>query len=142
MKTKTETGFWRSAAIGVLVGIRRHRQERMMAWCRGVFGAMGTGVHERALRFLEEAVELVQALGMTETQAMRVLRYVYSRSPGEPEQELGGVAVTLNTLADACGLLLGECEENEFRRVQTMPKDVLIKSQRRKANNGIGAEPS
>lgn len=50
---------------------------------------------ERNQRFLEEALEVVQACGMTETEVKFAVQYVYSRPVGEPSQEVGGVMVCL-----------------------------------------------
>lgn len=59
---------------------------------------------ERNHRFLEEALELVQAAGCTATEAHALVDYVYSRPAGELAQELGGTMTTLASLANAHGL--------------------------------------
>lgn len=48
---------------------------------------------ERNHRFLEEALELVQACGCTESEAAQLVAYVYGRPAGDPPQEVGGVMV-------------------------------------------------
>lgn len=57
---------------------------------------------ERALRFLEEALELAQSTGLSAEDVETVKTYVFSR-PVEPHvgKELGGTLVTLFALADA-----------------------------------------
>lgn len=70
----------------------------------------------RAARFLEEAIELVQAVGLPKDHAQRALDYVYSRPPGDPAQELGGVSNTQYALAGALSLSVAECEAREIAR--------------------------
>ena len=54
---------------------------------------------ERNSRFLEEALELVQALGYDREKAHVLVDYVFDRPVGEKRQELGGVMVTLGILS-------------------------------------------
>lgn len=63
---------------------------------------------ERRRRFVEESLELVQALGMTREEVLRMVAYVYDREPGEPLQELGGTLTTLASLASGHGMDLQE----------------------------------
>ena len=54
---------------------------------------------QRNHRFLEEALELVQSLGCTASEAHQLVDYVFGRPVGEPTQELGGAIITLHALA-------------------------------------------
>lgn len=45
---------------------------------------------ERNHRFLEEALELVQSLDCTKSEAHQLVDYVFDRAKGEPPQECGG----------------------------------------------------
>lgn len=56
---------------------------------------------ERAMRMLEEAAELAQALGVAEEQFRLIGRHVWSKPKGEIYQELGGAALTLAACAEA-----------------------------------------
>lgn len=47
----------------------------------------------RALRLLEEAIELAQAEGVTMQEVGIVRDQVYAKPPGDPLQELGGVLI-------------------------------------------------
>lgn len=70
-------------------------QERVHAWVTECFGEHSAQDRtERAHRYLEESLELAQALGCTESEVMRMVRYVYSRPRGEATLEIGGVMVT------------------------------------------------
>ena len=72
---------------------------------------------ERVFRFLEEALELAQALGCTEDDAKRLAAYVFGRPVGDPAQEVGGVMLTLATLCTASGIDLENAAVTELGRV-------------------------
>lgn len=55
---------------------------------------------ERTLRFVEEALELAQAMGLSRERIGALADYVYSRPVGEVDQEVGGVSVTLAVLTN------------------------------------------
>lgn len=75
-------------------------QNAITKWCVHTFGQKIAGnMKLRCFRFLEEACELVQSLGMTKEQAQKTIDYVWNRPVGEPHQEMGGVMVTLAALA-------------------------------------------
>mgnify|MGYP006958842284 CR=1 FL=1 len=64
---------------------------------------------ERSHRFLEEALELVQACGCSASEAHQLVDYVFGRAVGHASQEAGGVMVTLAALclvAEGLDLLL------------------------------------
>jgi hypothetical protein len=74
-------------------------QQRVQPWLMACFGEMIAGDREeRNHRFLEEALELVQACGCTAHEAHQLVDYVYGRPVGELHQEVGGVMVTLAAL--------------------------------------------
>ena len=62
----------------------------------------------RVLRFLEEALELAQSMGITKEKALEQVDYTYGRPIGEPVQEFGGVVFTLVSTGNALGLDLIE----------------------------------
>ncbi|CCV12895.1 hypothetical protein [Mesorhizobium sp. STM 4661] len=57
----------------------------------------------RVYRFLEEAMELAQAMGVTRWQAFKLLWYVFGRPVGDVKQELGGTVFTLVGVANSLG---------------------------------------
>ncbi len=89
---------------------------------------------QRSFRFIEEALELVQASGTSREEVLRLVEYVYGRPPGIIAQEIGGVMVSLSGLATSFGLSmeyagnaeLVRCEENTEK---IRAKD-LVKPQR------------
>lgn len=92
-------------------------QDRVGAWMVACFGrdVAADGV-ERNHRFLEEAIELVQALGCTASEAHQLVDYVFGRERGDPAQEVGGVMLTLAGLCQANGLAMADSGEAELTR--------------------------
>ena len=77
-------------------------QKRAMYWAKRCFGlTLATDIRERNQRFIEEALELVQACGMTRREAWGAVSYVYGRPVGEKRQEVGGAYTTLAALCAA-----------------------------------------
>lgn len=74
---------------------------------------------ERIMRFLEEALELAQAEGMTEAEVGRVVSYVFGRPAGESFQEVGGVMVTLAAFCFRRDIDLQAAALTEFDRIDT-----------------------
>lgn len=92
-------------------------QRRAHEWMMSCFGPTITNNREeRGNRFLEEAVELVQACGMPPERAHRLVDYVYGRPIGERRQEVGGVELTLAALCTAYGIDKAEAAEAELAR--------------------------
>lgn len=71
-------------------------QPRVQPWLMACFGEMiASDREERNHRFIEEALELVQANGCTQSEAHQLVDYVYGRPVGELPQEVGGVMVKI-----------------------------------------------
>lgn len=103
-------------------------QERVQPWLIACFGEMIAGDREeRNHRFLEEALELVQACGCTASEAHQLVDYVYGRPIGEPHQEVGGVMVTLAALCLANGLNMHANGETELARIWTKVEKIRAK---------------
>lgn len=107
---------------------RESFQTRVQQWCVTCFGpTIAADVLERNHRFLEEALELVQALGCTQEEAHQLVDYVFGRPVGEPAQELGGVMVTIAALAVPNGLDMEEAAETELARVWMKVEKIRAK---------------
>lgn len=88
-------------------------QQRVAPWMARCFGTLiSRDSVERNHRFLEESLELVQSLGCTASEAHQLVDYVFSRPIGEPNQETGGVMVTL-----AAGIDMHDAGETELERI-------------------------
>ena len=109
-------------------------QARVEPWLFECFGEMIAGdKEERNHRFLEEALELVQACDCTAEEAHKLVDYVFSRPVGEKSQEVGGVHVTLAALCLAQGIDGQAAAEAELSRI-TQPEMVerIREKQKRK----------
>jgi len=59
-------------------------QQRTRLWIEHCFGLeIANDKDERNHRFLEESLELVQSLGCTKEEALKIVDYVYGRPVGE-----------------------------------------------------------
>ncbi|WP_063801717.1 hypothetical protein [Burkholderia ubonensis] len=103
-------------------------QSRVQPWLLECFGAeIAADRAERNHRFLEEALELVQARGCTASEAHQLVNYTFGRPLGEPTQEIGGVMVTLAALSLANGLDMHAAAEAELARVWTKIEQIRAK---------------
>lgn len=117
---------------------RDARQADVHAWCARAFGVEhATNLEQRAVRFLEEALELFQAAGGSEAMAMRLMFRVFRNPSGELAQELGGAGVTLLALASAARLSADAEERRETERVLAIPDEVWAQRHAAKRAEGL-----
>lgn len=113
-------------------------QARVQPWLLACFGSTIAGDKvERNHRFLEEALELVQACGCTQDEAHQLVDYVYGRPAGEPNQEVGGVMLTLAALCLAQGLDMHTSGEMELARVWTKIEQIRAKQATKPRNSPL-----
>lgn len=113
-------------------------QREVRKWMLACFGAdIADDKRERNYRFLEEALELVQAGGCTKAKALQLVDYTYSRPPGVIAQEVGGVAVTLSALCDAWYIDLDYCASQEVKRVWFMIDQIRAKQAGKPRNSNL-----
>jgi len=92
-------------------------QREVTEWMNDTFTPeIVTDTKERNYRFLEEALELVQALGCTREEVNQLADYVFGRDAGEVAQEVGGVMVTLTALCNAADVNLNVAATDELDR--------------------------
>ena len=93
-------------------------QERVDTWLRETFGErVPYDKTQRNHRFLEEALELVQACHCSREEAHKLVDYVFSRPRGELRQEVGGAVLSLAALCNAQGVNMDECGEAGLQEV-------------------------
>lgn len=103
-------------------------QPRVAEWMQACFGPeISADRIERNHRFIEEALELVQACGCTKSEAQQLVDYVFDRPQGDINQEVGGVMVTLAALCLANGFDMHAAGETELARVWTMIEKIRAK---------------
>lgn len=73
---------------------------------------------DRAIRVLEEAVELAQAVGIPREKALEQLHHTYDRPKGQPAQEIAGVINAALLAAEALGYDGLDLGLNELHRAE------------------------
>lgn len=122
---------------------REHRQTTVLDWTRRAFGHnVANDPIERARRFIEEAVELAQACGLSKTEARAIVDHVFGKPAGEIGQEVGGVGVTLLALCELHGISADRAEAEELGRVLRLPISHFRKRQNAKADAGVALHSS
>jgi uncharacterized protein YukE len=103
-------------------------QAQVAQWMLACFGEeIARDRIERNHRFLEEALELVQANGCTPSEANQLVQYVFSRPAGDLAQEIGGVMVTLAALCNASDANIDIAASDEIARVWTKIDQIRAK---------------
>lgn len=96
---------------------------------------------ERGRRMLEEALELAQALSVTEEEADNLLIHVYGKPPGIVAQEIGGLATTLLAVSIAAHIDFEFALQKEVERIESLSPERFRDRQRLNAQLGIGKTP-
>ena len=105
---------------------RADRQKVVLEWAEATFGEVALDLRERALRLVEEAIELAQASGVECDAICGLVGHVYAKPPGEPEKELGAVCVTLLAYAEAAGESAEDSEAREINRVTALDRNYRV----------------
>lgn len=118
--------------------IRYQRQQLVADWVERTFGhATATHPVERALRVLEEALELAQAVDVPFSLVEKLTLTVFARDPGEPFQEVGGIAITLLAFCSALSIDSEQAEFAELRRILAKDGEHFRRRQREKISVGV-----
>lgn len=91
-------------------------QSRNLDFCLRCFGFSNTfNKRERAYRYAEEAMELLQAAGLTKSEVEYILSHVYSKEVGDLRKELANAQQTLLALSSAYGIHLEDEVERDLK---------------------------
>ena len=112
-------------------------QQKLLQWAVDVFGDIALEPEERALRFVEEALEVAQ-IHLARDQVDAMVTRVFNREPGKIGKEIGQAAMTLKMLAQAVGVSVDEEIGAEFQRVSSRHIDEWHQRQNDKADMGLG----
>jgi hypothetical protein len=82
----------------------------------------------RIIRFLEEALELGQAMGVSIDKIDELIGQVYSKEPGEVPQEIAGSYNTLLAVAASVGVDAGSAGRTELDDAWDRREEVRAKS--------------
>lgn len=117
----------------------RRLQQLLHRWSDLVFGDRAKEItpHIRALRLLEEVLELCQADDVLVSEIHTIIDQVYSKPAGYRAEELGGVIICVVAYADIAGWDLEDIFYDEFCRI--MDPVIMEKVRRRNlAGDKIG----
>ncbi len=116
-------------------------QERVGKWCLDTFGVgIATNRQERALRILEEAMELAQVEEIDMAMCFHLALRVWSRPKGDPGQEVSGVGVTLLAYCAAADIDFERELELEILRIERPEiQEAIRKKQHEKRLAGVSA---
>lgn len=114
-------------------------QRLIWNWGVAAFGSRHmTSKYERALRMLEEAVELAQACEVPKEKAGLVVDYVYSRPSGDAYTELGDVFMTTLALTANLGYDAEDVLTSRFMVVTSKPFERYYQRNQEKIDAGLG----
>ncbi len=113
-------------------------QARVAPWMLECFGpVVSADKLERGDRLLEEVLELLQSGDYPPERVAALTDYVYGRPKGEPDQEVGGVMVTLAAYCVAHGLDMHHAGETELARINA--PEIIAKIRAKQAAKPKGA---
>ena len=126
-------------------------EARIAAWVSDRFGPESlSNPMERADRLLEEAIEMQQAIygeagggrqgNAGERRALAMVRHVYSKEPGDPRQEMGGVMTCALALGHRLGVRLDLAAQTELTRIEGLSKAHFDKRHQAKVDAGVAAQ--
>lgn len=111
---------------------------RALQWAVSTFGKVALSRRERACRFIEEAIELVHAIGLPQDVVEKLVQRVYERERGGLEREFGQAALTLELLATVAHVPpLESLAEQELARIQSIPRSEWDRRHAEKVAKGI-----
>ncbi|WP_198650641.1 hypothetical protein [Agrobacterium pusense] len=119
-------------------------QNGVAQWLLECFGpVLVADKTERADRFIEEALELLQSVGYPAERILALLSYVYGRPIGEPVQEVGGTMVTLAAFCISHDIDMDEAAKTELARVWTKIEAIRAKQAAKPTGSALPiAQPS
>lgn len=122
--------------------IRNIRQETILRWCNLAFAQPNNdpdevSIETRAIRAFEEMCELMQSLDIPFAMLIKQAVITYDRPIGDTHQELGGVMITMNALAEVIGDSLAAAEEDEITRCNAKDEGHFQKRQQEKRSQGL-----
>jgi hypothetical protein len=110
---------------------------RIFDWTVRTFGAECATGPERAIRLLEEAVELAQSECVPRIAAERVIARVFDRPGGNPRKEASQVALTLGAYCEWKGWDPVDLASEEADRVESIPIEQWRTRHEAKQGDGI-----
>lgn len=116
------------------------RAKQFLVWATETFGDVAQDPRERGMRFIEEAIELMQAAGFDRWAIDATVDRVYSRPASRDRgREFGQALVTLEMFAEVWRCPLDAEAEAELARVRSIPKEEWARRHAAKVAKGIAS---
>ncbi len=115
-------------------------QKRVEAAHNALFHDDPTDIAERNARSFEESIETAQAFGMTEDEAIALVKYTFSRPVGDPAKELGAKVLTAFSLGVVAGIDVMAAAEADLEKLQR-PETIARIRAKRSTRHGRGPLP-
>lgn len=116
----------------------KHLEWLCNQWAVRAFGnAHVSNPRLRALRLLEEAIELAQAEGIQRHMIDHCTEIVYGRPVGHADQEIGGVLMTAAVYCHCKGLNIENSLRIELNRVLSKPIEHFSQRNKEKLDLGL-----
>lgn len=131
----------RAVAVTESAATYLDRPGHWLNWARAMFGEVALDPRERTLRFIEEAVELAQAMEIDAATLAAIVERVYRRPAGSVAREIGQCQATFECLARVLGVDSDQEATAELARVKAIPKEEWARRHSAKIALGI-ATPS
>ncbi len=123
--------------VGGGQSVKQTFQAAVSEWMAQCFlPSLYSNMTERGDRLLEEVLELLQAHGYDKARVPTLVDYVFGRPVGEPEQEVGGVMVTLAGYCWIAGLDMHAAGDAELARI-TQPEVMAKIRAKQEAKNAL-----
>lgn len=104
-------------------------QEWVAGWLKLTLGVESLdNLRERAFRFIEEAMELAQACGVTRDEAQKLHSAVYEQRSGQFRKELGDAHLTLLALADTLRIDLLDCTKQRLEQLSDLKEIERVRA--------------
>ena len=113
------------------------RPSHWLQWAHETFGDVALDPYERALRFVEEAVELAQAIGLDANEVSAIIGRVYARPAGDVQREVGQCLACFETLARVLKVDSDHEATAELARVKAIPREEWARRHGAKVALGI-----
>lgn len=123
------------------MGTAHWQESRVRRWVNYTLGEQAMTPRARALRLVEEAIEVGQCCGLSSLDVERLTGLVYSKPRGDVAQEIGGVAVCLFGVAAAFEMRVAPLAEAELVRIESGPARKFRDRERQNVAHGVGVEP-
>jgi hypothetical protein len=115
------------------------RPRDFLKWATDVFGHVALDRNDRLARFVEEAIEVARAEGMSAELIERIFIRVYTRPAGDLAREIAQAQVCLEMYAESIGLSADAEAAREFDRVRSIPAYEWLRRHVAKVKEGIAS---